>query len=52
MATGPVMGGMIYDSSASYSWLFVWAFGLGLGAFLIAMTFRPFPKRASGAMAA
>jgi MFS family permease len=44
MATGPVMGGMIFDNYATYSWLFVAAFGLGIGAFLIAMTFRPFPR--------
>ena len=44
MATGPVVGGLIYDSYASYSWLFIGSFGLGLGAFLIALTFRPFPK--------
>ena len=45
MATGPVAGGMIYDTFASYSWLFIASFGLGLGAFLIALTFRPFPKK-------
>jgi MFS family permease len=42
MATGPVAGGLIYDSFASYSWLFVASFGLGIGAFLIALTFKPF----------
>ena len=44
MATGPLAGGLIYDSFASYSWLYVGAWGIGIGAFLIAMTFRPFPK--------
>ncbi len=44
MATGPVAGGMIYDALASYTWLYLGSFGMGLGAFLIAMTFRPFPK--------
>ena len=44
MATGPVVGGMIYDNFASYAWLFISCFGLGLGAFLIALTFRPFPQ--------
>ena len=44
MATGPVAGGLIYDSLASYTWLYLGSFGMGLGAFLIAMTFRPFPK--------
>jgi MFS family permease len=44
MATGPVAGGLIYDSFASYSWLYVGSFAVGLLAFLIAMTFKPFPK--------
>ena len=44
MATGPVAGGLIYDSFASYGWLYIGSFGIGLGAFLIAMTFKPFPK--------
>jgi MFS family permease len=45
MATGPVAGGLIYDSFASYAWLYIGSWAVGLGAFLIAMTFRPFPKR-------
>ena len=45
MATGPVAGGLIYDSLASYTWLYLGSFGMGLGAFVIAMTFRPFAKR-------
>jgi MFS family permease len=44
MATGPVAGGLIYDTFASYSWLYIGAWGIGIGAFLIAMTFRPFAK--------
>jgi MFS family permease len=44
MAAGPVAGGLIYDSFASYAWLYIGSFAVGLGAFLIAMTFRPFPK--------
>ena len=44
MATGPVAGGLIFDSFASYGWLFIGSFGIGIGAFLIAMTFKPFPK--------
>jgi MFS family permease len=44
MATGPIAGGLIYDTFASYTWLYVGAWGMGLGAFLMAMTFRPFPK--------
>jgi MFS family permease len=44
MATGPIAGGLIYDAFASYAWLYVGAWGMGLGAFLMAMAFRPFPK--------
>ena len=44
MATGPLAGGLIYDTFASYGWLYVGAWGIGIGAFLIAMTFKPFPK--------
>jgi MFS family permease len=45
MATGPVAGGLIYDTFASYAWLYIGSFAVGLGAFLIALTFRPFPTR-------
>jgi MFS family permease len=41
MATGPLAGGLIYDTFASYGWLYIGAWGIGLGAFLIALTFRP-----------
>ena len=44
MATGPVAGGLIYDTFNSYAWLYIGAWGMGLGAFLMAMCFRPFPK--------
>jgi MFS family permease len=44
MATGPVVGGMIFDRFGTYSWMYVGAWGIGLGAFLIALTFRPFPR--------
>ena len=44
MATGPLAGGLIYDSFASYTWLYVGAWGIGIGAFLIALTFKPFPN--------
>jgi MFS family permease len=44
MATGPLTGGLIFDAFASYGWLFIGSFGLGIGAFLIALTFRPFPE--------
>ena len=44
MALGPVAGGLIYDIFGSYGWLYVGAWGIGLGAFLIALTFRPFAR--------
>ena len=43
MATGPLAGGLIYDTFASYAWLYIGSWIMGLGAFLIAMTFRPVP---------
>jgi MFS family permease len=48
MATGPLAGGLIYDTFASYAWLYIGSWAFGLGAFLIAMTFRPFPKVEAG----
>ncbi len=44
MATGPVLGGWIFDRTGSYGGLYITCFALGLGAFAIAMTFRPFPR--------
>lgn len=44
MATGPLAGGLIYDTFASYEWLYIGAWAIGIGAFLIALTFRPFPQ--------
>jgi hypothetical protein len=45
MATGPLAGGLIYDAFASYGWLYLGAAGMGIGAFLIASTFRPYAPR-------
>ena len=44
MATGPLTGGLIYDSFGNYGWLFIGSFGLGIAAVLIALTFKPFPR--------
>lgn len=44
MATGPLAGGLIYDAFSSYAWLYIGSWAMGLGAFLTAMTFRPFAK--------
>jgi MFS family permease len=52
MALGPVVGGLIYDTFASYAWLFIGAFALGLGAFLSALAFTRLPPRQVMAVAA
>nr|WP_255523414.1 MFS transporter [Rhodanobacter sp. 7MK24] len=44
MATGPVAGGLIVDTFGSYGGLYIGSSVIGLGAFLIATTFRPFAK--------
>jgi MFS family permease len=44
MASGPLVGGLIFDRFGSYGWLYLASAGIGVGAFLIAMTFRPFPQ--------
>jgi MFS family permease len=44
MATGPILGGWIFDATGGYGWMYLSCFGMGLGAFLIASTFRPFAK--------
>jgi len=44
MATGPVLGGWIFDTTGDYGWLYLASFGMGIGAFLIAIFFKPFPK--------
>jgi MFS family permease len=44
MALGPLAGGLIYDAFASYAWLYIGAWSVGVGAFLIASTFRPLPR--------
>jgi MFS family permease len=44
MATGPVLGGWIFDTTGGYGALYLTSFGLGLGAFLVAMAFRPFSR--------
>ena len=52
MATGPIAGGLIYDTFAGYAWLYIGAWGMGLGAFLMALSFRPFPKTPAAAVPA
>ncbi|MCE3289315.1 MAG: transporter [Caulobacter sp.] len=48
MATGPLTGGLIFDRFGSYSGLFLGSFVLGLAAFLVALTFRPFKGEPEG----
>ena len=52
MAAGPLAGGLIYDAFASYAWLYIGSWAFGMGAFLIALTFRPFPTARAQAEAA
>jgi MFS family permease len=44
MATGPVLGGWIFDQTGGYGALYITCCVLGLAAFLIATTFRPFAQ--------
>jgi MFS family permease len=44
MATGPLLGGWIFDTTGGYGWLYIASFGMGIGAALIALTFKPFPR--------
>jgi MFS family permease len=41
MSLGPWIGGRLYDAYGSYFWLFIGSFAIGLGAVVIALTFRP-----------
>ena len=51
MAIGPWAGGWLFDTFGSYFWLYIGSFGIGLGAVVIALTFRP-PERQPVALAA
>lgn len=44
MATGPVLGGWIFDRTGGYGALYITSCAMGVGACLIAMLFRPFPQ--------
>lgn len=52
MATGPVLGGFIFNRTGGYGLMYLVCAGMGLFAFLIAMTFRPFPKAEPAGVAA
>jgi MFS family permease len=47
MATGPVMGGWIFDTTGGYGAMYITCCVLGLAAFAVAMTFRPFARGAA-----
>jgi len=46
MAFGPLAGGFVFDTFASYSWLFVGSAIVGLGAVAVALAFPPLPRAA------
>src|SRR5260370_23943418 len=43
MATGPLAGGLIYDTFASYAWLYIGSWIMGLDTFLLALEVTPVP---------
>jgi MFS family permease len=45
MALGPLAGGWVFDTFASYAWLYVGSFAIGLGAAAMALAFPPQPSR-------
>jgi MFS family permease len=46
MSLGPLLGGLIYDRTANYAWLYFGSFGLGLAAAGMMLTFRPVNRMA------
>jgi MFS family permease len=44
MATGPVLGGWIFDRTGEYGGLYLTCLGLGLAAGAIMLAFRPYPR--------
>jgi MFS family permease len=52
MATGPVLGGWLYDRFGSYGALYLVAWGFGIIAVLMAMTFRPIKPPTAAAVPA
>ena len=52
MATGPVLGGLLYDRFGSYGTLYLVAWAFGIVAVAMAMTFRPMARSRDVAIAA
>ena len=52
MAFGPWAGGWVFDTYASYAWLYIGSFAIGLAAVAVALTFKPVPAAAKLRMAA
>ena len=44
MAFGPLVGGWVFDAFNSYAWLYVGAFGVGLGAVTVALLLPSLPR--------
>jgi MFS family permease len=51
MATGPVLGGWLYDTFGSYGSLYLVSWGFGIIAVMIAMTLRPVEQNHDAAVA-
>jgi len=51
MATGPVLGGWLYDTFGSYGSLYLVSWGFGIIAVMMAMTFRPVEQNHDAAVA-
>jgi MFS family permease len=51
MATGPVLGGWLYDTFGSYGSLYLVSWGFGIIAVMMAMTFRPVQDHHGAAVA-
>ena len=45
MAIGPLAGGYIFDNFGAYTWLYVGAMSIGIGAVAMALFFPPQPSR-------
>jgi MFS family permease len=52
MAFGPWAGGWVFDTYASYTWLYIGSFTVGLAAVAVALTFKPAPRIAKATVAA